>query len=84
MIIDIIALIEIVQLGAETVEAIQALIALLSPEEIPEYNDLTYEEKKAMLKKCTKIVANLNLDLSCFPMGYATTVLFDLDGNPVP
>lgn len=84
MIIDFIALLEIVQLGAETVEAIQALIALLDPVEIPQYDDLTQEEKNELLKKCTIIIANLNLNLACFPTGWTTALLFDLEGNPVP
>lgn len=84
MIIDILALLEIIEIGAETVAAIQAIIDLLDPQPPADYNDLTYEEKKAMLKECTKIIANLDLDLACFPTGYVTTILFDLDGNPVP
>lgn len=81
---DILALLEIIQLGADTVAAIQAIIDLLTPEEIPAYNDLTLEEKTEMLKKCTKMVANLNLNINCFPLGYTTTLLFDTDGNPLP
>lgn len=84
MVIDILALLAIVQLGADTVEAVQALIDIVNGEAQPDYSDLTLEEKTALLKECTKIVANLQLHLSCFPLGYETTLLFDLDGNPVP
>jgi len=84
MIVDILALLEIIQLGADTVAAIQAVIDLLDPADVPQYSTLTDEEKTAMLKDCTKIIANLALDLACYPTGYNTTILFDLDGNPVP
>ena len=84
MIIDIIGLLELVHIGAEAVAAIQDVLALIEPDEMPEYATLTLEEKTALLKKCTKIVANLDLNLACYPLGYATTILFDLEGNPVP
>jgi hypothetical protein len=91
LIIDVVALLNVVLLGAETVgaiseiiDAINAAIADLTPLEEPTYNELSLDEKTDMLKLCTKIVANLNLDLACFPMGYTTVLLFDRDGNPVP
>jgi len=84
LIIDIIGLLELVHIGAEAVAAIQDVLALIEPDEMPEYATLTLEEKTALLKKCTKIVANLDLNLACYPLGYATTILFDLEGNPVP
>jgi hypothetical protein len=91
LIIDVIALLNVVLLGAETVgaitsiiDAINAAITDLTPVTEPAYTDLTLEEKTDMLKLCTKIVANLDLDLACFPLGYTTTILFDLDGNPIP
>lgn len=65
-------------------EALETLITLLSGEPEQNYSDLTLEQKTQMLKDCTKIVANLDLDLSCYPLGHTTTILFDLDGNPVP
>ncbi len=83
MVIDILALLQIIQLGAETVAAIQEIIDLLTPEEIPEYADLTDEEKLDMLKRCTKMIANLDLNLACYPTGWTTTIVFDRDGNPV-
>jgi hypothetical protein len=91
MIIDVIALLNIVLLGAETVgavtaviDAINSAIASLETVDEPTYAGLSLEEKTAMLKKCTKIVANLDLDLACWPLGYTTTILFDHDGNPIP
>jgi len=90
VIIDILALLEIVKLGAEfvgavseTINAIQDAIDLLSIAEEPSYTDIDYPDKVELLKLCTKIVVNLALDLNCFPMGYATTLLFDTDGNPI-
>lgn len=91
MFIDVIALLEVVLLGAQTVgaaieivNAIEDAIDLMSIVNEPAYTDLTLEQKTEVLKRCTKIVANLQLNLSCFPMGYTTTLLFDLDGNPIP
>jgi len=91
VIIDILALLELVKLGAEfvgavaeTVEAIQAAMDALAVADEPRYDDMDYDDKVAMLKLCTKIVRNLNLDLNCYPMGYLTTILFDLDGNLIP
>jgi len=91
VIADILAILAIIKEAAElagaaieTIEAIQDALDLLFGTSEPAYSDLTLEEKTAVLKRCTKIVANLDLNLSCFPLGYETTLLFDLDGNPVP
>ena len=84
MIIDVLGLLAVVELGAETVAAIQDLIDFINGEEEPDYTDLTPEEKTEMLKKLTIIIARLGLDLNCFPVGYTTTLLFDTNGNPLP
>lgn len=84
MVIDIVGLLELVAIGAEVVDAINALIDLLTITEEPSYADLTLEQKTFILKRCTKIVANLDVNLACYPMGYTTAILFDEDGNPVP
>jgi len=84
MVIDIVGLLELVAIGAEVVDAINALIDLLTITEEPSYADLTLEQKTFILKRCTKIVANLDINLACYPMGYTTAILFDEDGNPVP
>lgn len=91
MIVDVIALLEVVLAGAEIIGAAAEIIAaitdaldLLSIVEEPAYADMTLEQKTDVLKRCTKIVANLDLNLSCYPLGYVTTLLFDLDGNPIP
>lgn len=91
MYVDVIALLQIVLDGAtavgaaiEVINAINDALDLLSIADEPSYTDLSLEQKTAVLRRCTKIVANLQLNLSCFPMGYTTTLLFDLDGNPIP
>jgi len=91
VIVDVVALLQVVLLGAETVgaaieviDAINDALTLLTIVDEPAYDDLTLEQKTDVLKRCTKIVVNLNLNLSCFPLGYTTTLLFDLDGNPIP
>jgi hypothetical protein len=91
MIIDVIALLEVVLAGAEVIgaaadiiAAIQDALDLLSIVDQPSYADMSLEDKTLVLRRCTKIVANLDLNLSCYPMGYVTTLLYDLDGNPIP
>lgn len=45
---------------------------------------LLQDDKNAMLKLLTGCVVATGTDLNCYPSGYATTVCFDLSGNPVP
>lgn len=91
MFIDVLALLEVLLLGAETagavvevINAIEDAIELLSIVDEPAYTDMTLEQKTEVLKRCTRIVANLDLDLACFPLGYTTTLLFDNEGNWLP
>lgn len=91
MIIDIIALLEVIKLGAETIEAalevieaIQEAIDAITLAAEPTYADMPPEIKTEVLKRVTKIVVNLDLNLSCYPLGYTTTLLFDAEGNPIP
>lgn len=80
----IILFLELVAIGEETVETVTEVLTLLGLVPDRSFDDLTLEEKTEVLKECTKIVANLNLDLACYPLGHTTTLLFDLDGNPIP
>lgn len=80
----ILLLLELIEIGSETVELIDDVIELLGGADVPDYSELTLEQKTEILKACTKTVANLGLDLACFPMGLATTIMFDVDGNPLP
>lgn len=80
----ILLLLELIAIGEETVETVTEILDLLGLLPDRDYSDLTLEEKTELLKECTKIVANLQLDLACFPLGYTTTILFDLEGNPLP
>lgn len=84
MIVDIIGLLELVAIGAETVEAVSNLLAAIGVEVNKNYEDLTPEEKLTTLKKCTIIVTRLHMDINCMPMGEATAICFDTDGNPIP
>lgn len=91
MLADVIALLvilkdaaEALSLAADIIDDLQAAADLLFGLGEPSYVELTLEEKTAILKRCTKIIANLDLDLSCYPTGYNTTILFDLDGNLLP
>lgn len=40
--------------------------------------------RNEMLKVLTTCVVALNQDLNCYPLGYDTALLFDIDGNPIP
>lgn len=91
MVVDVLALLNIILIGAEavgavleTIEAINAAIDALTLAGEPTYADLPPELKTEVLKRCTRIVANLDLNLACYPLGFTTTILFDLDGNPIP
>lgn len=44
----------------------------------------SYEERVEALKRLTGQIAALDLDIACYPTGYATTLLFDRDGNLLP
>jgi len=70
--------------GAEIIADLQAAYDVLFGIGDPQYTDMDLDSKTLLLKRCTKIVANLDLDLACYPLGYTTAILFDLDGNPVP
>jgi len=40
--------------------------------------------RNAMLKILTVNVVALQQQLNCYPLGYDTGLLFDIDGNPIP
>lgn len=91
MLADILALLallrdvaEAVGTAAEIIDTLTAAYDLLFGIGEPSYASLSLEDKTAVLKRCTKIIANLDLDLACYPTGYNTTILFDHDGNPIP
>lgn len=83
MYIDFLWLFGLIQWAQDVVEKIEELSDALALHNEPTYADLTPEQKTEILKRCTRIVANLDLDLACYPLGYTTTILFDKDGNPV-
>lgn len=83
MVIDILALLEVVQLGAEAVAALQELLTLITGEEQPDYEDLTYEEKLEVLKRCTLMVRRLHLDIACYPLTATSVVFYGPDGEPL-
>lgn len=55
-------------------------------DENEEYLELEFslEDKNAMLKALTGCVVGTGTTLACYPLGLTTSILFDLDGNPVP
>lgn len=71
-------------LAADVIADLQAAYDILFGIGEPQYSEMTLEQKTLLLKRCTKIVVNLDLDLACFPLGYTTAICFDLDGNPIP
>lgn len=40
-------------------------------------------DRNIMLQVATAFIVGLGSDLNCYPVGYTTGQLFDLDGNPV-
>lgn len=84
MIIDLGFVLDLIITATELKAKLEEVRDILLVEGAPAYIDWSYEDRKQMLKDCTRIVANLGLDLACYPMGYTTTILFDQDGNPVP
>lgn len=91
MLADVLALLAILRdvaealsLASEIIDDLTAAYDLLFGLGEPSYSELDNDAKTEILKRCTKIIANLNLDLACYPTGYNTTILFDLDGNPLP
>lgn len=45
--------------------------------------ELTEEEETALLKSLTGFVVTLQLAINCYPLGLATTICFDDEGNPL-
>jgi hypothetical protein len=82
--VDLVALLEFIELVNELKAIYDALVELFESEEPPIAVELTLQDRKQILRDCTITVDRLNLDLSCFPLGFETTLLFDSDGNPVP
>lgn len=42
------------------------------------------DERLAMLKKFTSLIYSIRPDFNCYPVGLTTTILFDINGDPVP
>lgn len=84
MFVDLLFLLEFLELVNSLKDELDELTALFEGEEPPSYVELPYEERKQILKDCTLIIRRLELDLACYPTGYTTVILFDMDGNPVP
>jgi hypothetical protein len=75
---------EALSLASEIIDNLTAAYDLLIGLGEPSYAELDEATRTMILKRCTKIIANLNSNLACYPTGYNTTVLFDLDGNLLP
>ena len=45
---------------------------------------MTQFAKNDALKILTTNVVGMESDLNCYPLGYTTAMLFDIDGNPIP
>jgi len=50
-----------------------------------EYLDLEFsqDDKNAMLRALTACVVGTGTNLSCYPLGLETSILFDINGDPV-
>jgi len=69
------------QLGLESAVAALTAVQLLNP--VWYVTNLTTDEINSQLKHVTGYVVGTDTDLNCYPTGYNTAILFDLDGNPV-
>jgi hypothetical protein len=51
----------------------------------PDFLDLPYDqdERNDTLRVLTGCVVGTRTDLNCYPLGLTTTIVFDVDGNPV-
>lgn len=68
---------------------IGALIAEVIQDWIDENEDyweleLSQDDLNALLKELTCNVVGTGTNLSCYPLGVVTAILFDIDGNPIP
>jgi len=66
-----------------------ALIAVVIQDWIDENEDywdleLSEDDLNALLKELTCNVVGTGTNLSCYPLGITTAILFDIDGNPLP
>lgn len=66
-----------------------ALIAVVIQDWIDENEDywdleLSQDDLNALLKELTCDVVGTHTDLSCYPLGVLTAILYDIDGNPLP
>lgn len=66
-----------------------ALIAVVIQDWIDDNEDywdleLSEEDHNALLKELTCDVVGTRTNLSCYPLGITTAILFDIDGNPLP
>lgn len=46
--------------------------------------EMTQAAKNEALKILTTNVVAMMSDLNCYPTGYTTAILFDIEGNPLP
>lgn len=75
--------------GLALTNEIGALIAEVIQDWIDENEDyweleLSEDDHNALLKELTCNVVGTRTNLSCYPLGLVTAVLFDVDGNPLP
>lgn len=84
MFVDLLFLLEFLELVATLKARIDEVAALFEGEDPPSLVELPYEERVAMLKEATLLIRRLELNIACYPTGYTTVLLFDMDGNPIP
>jgi len=69
------------QLGLEIAVASLTAVQVLNPAWY--VTNLTTDEINAQLKHLTGYAVGTDTDLNAYPLGYATGILFDLNGDPV-
>lgn len=71
-----------VEAAQEIFDAFQALRDAVEAE--PPIDTLSDDERLTLLKKLTGQIVRLNSNLNIYPVGYNTTLVFDVDGNLLP
>lgn len=68
--------------GLELVVAAITSLEVLNPGW--EVENFTEDDRNNMLRKLTGCTVGTLANVNCYPRGYAETILFDLDGHPLP
>lgn len=84
MFVDLGAVLAFLELVSDLYDLFQRLQDALTEDGAPPVVEMTPEERLDALKKATLFIRRLDVDVACFPTGYTTAFIVDMEGNPVP